>query len=109
MKQLTLKTVAKKKNRAFTLMEMLVVIFIIAVLIMLFVPNLAAHKKNASVTGEEAVARTVVQQKEIYLMENPSIDSSTFDIDDLPKTYATSSQKQTYKSYLEHHDGNEPD
>ena len=47
------------KVKAFTLVEMLVVLLIISVLMLLFVPNLTKQKDAVSDTGNAAVVKVV--------------------------------------------------
>ncbi|CEF51206.1 Type II secretion system protein G precursor [Lactococcus garvieae] len=59
----------KKRLKAFTLIEMLVVLLIISVLLLLFVPNLAKEKKNIQNTGQTAVVKVVEGQAELYQLD----------------------------------------
>lgn len=58
------KQVAKKD--AFTLIEMVVVLFIITLLILIILPNVGAQRKKAQSTGDEAFISTVETQRELY-------------------------------------------
>ncbi|WP_251712567.1 competence type IV pilus major pilin ComGC [Lactococcus ileimucosae] len=65
-----------KTLKAFTLIEMLVVLLIISVLLLLFIPNLAREKKNIENTGQTAVVKVVESQAELYQLdkqEGPSL------------------------------------
>lgn len=71
----------KKRFKAFTLIEMLVVLLIISVLLLLFVPNLSKEKKNIQNTGQTAVVKVVsgglITQKQAdsyndYYTKNPN-------------------------------------
>ncbi len=62
-------------NKAFTLMEMLMVIFIIALLLLLTIPNITKHKDSVSKTTCEAyadMAQTQAQAYELATGEPPS-------------------------------------
>ena len=59
----------KKRLKAFTLIEMLVVLLIISVLLLLFVPNLSKEKKNIQNTGQTAVVKVVEGQAELYQLD----------------------------------------
>ena len=50
--------------KAFTLIEMLVVLLIISVLLLLFVPNLTKQKDSVKETGNAAVVKVVESQAE---------------------------------------------
>ena len=54
------------KVKAFTLIEMLVVLLIISVLLLLFVPNLTKQKDSVKETGNAAVVKVVESQAELY-------------------------------------------
>ena len=58
------------KVKAFTLVEMLVVLLIISVLMLLFVPNLTKQKDAVSDTGNAAVVKVVESQAELYELKN---------------------------------------
>ncbi|NHI68697.1 competence type IV pilus major pilin ComGC [Lactococcus garvieae] len=59
----------KKRFKAFTLIEMLVVLLIISVLLLLFVPNLSKEKKNIQNTGQTAFVKVVEGQAELYQLD----------------------------------------
>lgn len=61
-----------KKEQAFTLIEMAIVLFVISVLLLLVVPNVSKHRETAAETGEEAIVTVVDTQKELYYMEKGS-------------------------------------
>jgi competence protein ComGC len=65
MKKMKTKTV-----KAFTLIEMLVVLLIISILILLFVPNLVKQKDNVKNTGQSAVVKVVESQAELYALSH---------------------------------------
>lgn len=56
----------KAKVKAFTLVEMLVVLLIISVLLLLFVPNLTKQKEAVNDKGKAAVVKVVESQAELY-------------------------------------------
>ncbi|MGX7030225.1 competence type IV pilus major pilin ComGC [Vagococcus zengguangii] len=59
----------KKRNyQGFTLLEMMVVLFIISVLVLLFVPNLTKQKDNVDKNGKEALQSVVVSQSTLFNM-----------------------------------------
>ncbi len=66
------------KNEGFTLLEMLMVVFIIATLLILTIPNITSHKDGVEETSCEAYADLIQTQMAAYqLVENeePSISS----------------------------------
>lgn len=55
-----------KNNKGFTLLEMLMVIFIISILLLLTIPNITKHKDSVEETGCEAYADMVQTQATAY-------------------------------------------
>lgn len=55
-----------KKRKAFTLIEMVIVLFIISLLLLIMVPNMAAQKKNADNKSDAAFRTTLKTQAELY-------------------------------------------
>ena len=83
--------------KAFTLIEMLVVLLIISVLLLLFVPNLTKQKDSVKETGNAAVVKVVESQAELYEL-NHTNDQAT-----LAKLIAdgniTKKQAESYRAY----------
>ncbi|HFI0695095.1 TPA: competence type IV pilus major pilin ComGC [Streptococcus suis] len=65
-----MKKLMKLKNKAFTLVEMLVVLLIVSVLLLLFVPNLSKQKEAVKESGGAAVVKVVESQMELYELEH---------------------------------------
>lgn len=87
----------KKKMdfRAFTLLEMLVVLLIISVLILLFVPNLSKHKESVDKKGNEAIVKIVETQMDLYTLEK----NTTATVEQLlSEKYITQDQYNKYIS-----------
>lgn len=85
----------KLKYQGFTLLEMLVVLFVISILILLFVPNLSKHKESVDKKGDEALIKVVETQKDLYQLEK----NSTPTIEQLLKeNYITQEQYDKYQS-----------
>ncbi|MGC4429808.1 competence type IV pilus major pilin ComGC [Streptococcus suis] len=61
-----MKKLLKLKKKAFTLVEMLVVLGIISLLLLLFVPNLSKQKAAIKESGGTAVVKVVESQMELY-------------------------------------------
>lgn len=55
-----------RKNDAFTLIEMLIVIFIIAILLVLIIPNISNNLDTAKNKSSEAYVKTVQSQVTAY-------------------------------------------
>lgn len=64
LKRLLLKTTAPRKG--FTLIEMVIVLAIIALLMLIVVPNLTAQREHAGVKQQEALQEIVYNQAEMY-------------------------------------------
>lgn len=62
--------VRKGERPAFTLLEMSIVIFIIALLILIIVPNISNQKKHATSVHSEALKTVVQTQTELYLEDH---------------------------------------
>ena len=60
----------QKKQKAFTLIEILIVLAIISILILLFVPNLIKEKAQVQKTGEAAVVKVVESQAQLYELDH---------------------------------------
>ncbi|SKA15094.1 competence protein ComGC [Pilibacter termitis] len=61
-----------KRTKAFTLLETLIVIILIAALILLFSPKLIEQKDVALKKSDKALALVVREQYELYQMEKGS-------------------------------------
>lgn len=57
----------KKIRKAFTLIEMVIVLFIISLLLLIMIPNLANQKEHANTRSEEAFKTTLVTQAEMFV------------------------------------------
>lgn len=60
--------VIKKQYAAFTLVEMLIVLFVISVLVLLFVPSLTNQRSRITESGNQAFIQVVQTQVELYQM-----------------------------------------
>ncbi|GAQ02034.1 competence type IV pilus major pilin ComGC [Companilactobacillus pabuli] len=83
----------KKIRKGFTLIEMVVVLFIISLLMLIMVPNIVAQKENADKKSDEAFKTTLITQAETYLADHP--DKTTVSVADLQKeNYITADQSK---------------
>lgn len=62
--------IQRKSVKAFTLVEMLIVLLIVSVLLLLFVPNLSKQKEKIEASGGKALVKVVESQAELYEMSN---------------------------------------
>lgn len=60
----------RKKHDGFTLLEMLIVLLAIAVLIILFVPNLTKQQAGINKQGDEALGKVIQTQTEMYYLDH---------------------------------------
>lgn len=81
----------KHKNQGFTLLEMLIVLFIIAVLIILFVPNLVKQTDNINEQGNTAITKVIETQSEMYYLDTNKRPTSTEDL--FKEGYISAEQK----------------
>lgn len=75
-----------KKESAFTLIEMLIVLLIISMLIILIVPNLSSKTKGVDEQGCKALKAVVQGQINLYYLDN--------------KVYPTTIQQLVDEDYL---------
>ena len=66
----------KKDNKAFTLLEMLMVMFIIALLLLLTIPNITKHKDSINKTSCEAYADMAQTQATAYELSEGELPGS---------------------------------
>lgn len=77
-------------RRGFTLIEMAIVLFIVALLILIVVPNLSYQKKHAQTVHTSAMTTVVQTQLDTYLY---ATDKKTATLEELEKTgYLTDKQ-----------------
>ncbi|AGL47108.1 competence type IV pilus major pilin ComGC [Streptococcus suis] len=88
-----MKKLIEMKVKAFTLVEMLVVLGIISLLLLLFVPNLSQQKDAIQKKGDAAVVKVVESQMELYELEYDKEAT----VEDLQKAgYITPKQAEQY-------------
>ncbi|HFI0231110.1 competence type IV pilus major pilin ComGC [Streptococcus iners] len=88
-----MKKLNKMKVKAFTLVEMLVVLGIISLLLLLFVPNLSKQKEAVQEKGNAAVVKVVESQMELYELEH---DTEATVAELQAKGYITPKQAEQY-------------
>ncbi|CAK1233215.1 Competence protein ComGC (ComGC) [Fructobacillus fructosus] len=85
-----------KQQSSFTLIEATVVLFIIALLMLLILPNLNRQRERAEATHRKAMVGTVQTQIDLYLNDHPEQKSVT--LADLRKEdYLTKQQEDKVK------------
>ena len=93
-----------KKKKAFTLIELLICLFIIGLMMLLIIPNIANQRQKAQEKSDAAIVKVVENQQELYLLENKDDKDSTAGKDAKPspailkeKGYITQEQYDAYK------------
>ncbi|MDD9138611.1 prepilin-type N-terminal cleavage/methylation domain-containing protein [Fructobacillus sp. CRL 2054] len=79
MKSHSRNVVRKKGRSAFTLIEATVVLFIIALLLLLILPNLNRQRERAEATHREAMVGRVQTQVDLYLNDHPDQKSVSYE------------------------------
>ncbi|WP_129044713.1 competence type IV pilus major pilin ComGC [Companilactobacillus metriopterae] len=80
------KKLLKKTKKAFTLIEMVIVLFIISLLLLIILPNLGEQKKSASNKTDEAFRTTLQTQVDLY-------DGNAKSFDDLENAHLISNKQ----------------
>ncbi|MGQ7427146.1 competence type IV pilus major pilin ComGC [Streptococcus suis] len=88
-----MKKLIEMKVKAFTLVEMLVVLGIISLLLLLFVPNLSQQRDAIQEKGNAAVVKVVESQMELYELEH---DKEATVAELQAKGYITEQQAEQY-------------
>ena len=89
-----MKSLRTLKVKAFTLIEMLVVLLIISVLLLLFVPNLTKQKDSVTDTGNRAV---VESQAELYELNHQNEKASLSKL--VAEGQITQKQAEAYRAH----------
>ncbi len=63
-----MKSFLRKKVPGFTLLEMLVVLFIISVLLIVFLPNITEHYQKVNDTGNKAIDTLIKNQQQLCFL-----------------------------------------
>lgn len=83
--------------RAFTLLEMLIVLFIISLLVILFVPNLGKQKEIAEKQGKAALTKVVQTQANMYELDQGGRPTSYEQL--VTQGYLTAEQMKNAQKY----------
>lgn len=68
-----------KKEKGFTLIEMMIVLLVISILVIITIPNMTKHQGVIRSKGCDAYINMVTAQMEAYKMENETISAPTID------------------------------
>lgn len=103
MKRL-LKQFGRKTVKAFTLVEMLLVLAVVSVLLLLFVPNLSKQKESIDTAGGRALVKVVESQAELYELKH----GGTASLDAMVQAkFISREQSDKYKEFLSKPEGQE--
>lgn len=69
-----------RNEKAFTLIEMMIVLLIISVLILVAIPNVTKHSKSIDTKGCDAYLKMVEGQVQAYKMDTKQIPTSLEDL-----------------------------
>ncbi|MCP0886272.1 prepilin-type N-terminal cleavage/methylation domain-containing protein [Ligilactobacillus sp. WILCCON 0076] len=81
----------KNKVQGFTLIEMVVVLFIISLLLLIVIPNVTEQRQHANVISDSALKTELSTQRQLYLSDNPT--ESTVSLEKLQEEKYLSSQQ----------------
>lgn len=76
-----MKKIRKLSNKGFTLIEMIIVLFVISVIMLLIIPNISKNKESIDTKGNEAFVTVVQTQLDLYTMnkgDSGLTDENTF-------------------------------
>lgn len=74
-----MKKIKKMNAKGFTLIEMVLVLFVISILMLLIIPNVVNQKEKVDAQGTKALVTVVQTQVELYEMEFGT-KATTFDM-----------------------------
>lgn len=84
-----MKKVKKLTQKGFTLIEVLLVLFIISLLLLLFIPNISSHQKNATEKNQDAFQQVLQTQVELFAIANDGLVPTSFELLDLNEEQKT--------------------
>ena len=58
-----------KKKKAFTLIELLICLFIIGLMMLLIIPNIANQRQKAQEKSDAAIVKVIENQQELYQLD----------------------------------------
>ena len=84
-----------KKKKAFTLIELLICLFIIGLMMLLIIPNIAKQREEAQKKSDAAIVKVIENQQELYQLDKNVKDKP--DVSTLKKDgYITQEQLDSY-------------
>lgn len=88
-----------KKEDGFTLVEMTIVLLVIAILMIVFLPNISGVTTRVTTSTDEALVQTINAQKLLYKAEKGKEQDSLDDL--VEEGYITSDQLKKYNEIQE--------
>ena len=85
-----------KKKKAFTLIELLICLFIIGLMMLLIIPNIANQRQKAQEKSDAAIVKVIENQQELYLLENQDATAKPDATVLKDKGYITQEQLDSY-------------
>lgn len=85
-----------KKKKAFTLIELLICLFIIGLMMLLIIPNIAKQREEAQKKSDAAIVKVIENQQELYLLDTNDKNKPSADVLE-EKHYITKEQLAAYK------------
>lgn len=88
-----------KEEHAFTLLEMSIVILIVAMLLLIIIPNIGRVESTVDKTTGDAIEETIKTQKIIYRLDNNLASNADVDLGKLVEDgYITKEQMNHYRN-----------
>ena len=86
-----------KKKKAFTLIELLICLFIIGLMMLLIIPNIAKQREEAQKKADDAIVKVIKNQQELYQLDKNVKDKPS--ADQLAKeNYISAEQLKAYNN-----------
>lgn len=101
LEEIIMKKYLAKKFKAFTLIEMVVVLFIITLLMLLILPNLTKQKDSAETKTSDALNTTVQTQAVLYKENHEDTDVVTLQMLKDEKYLSDRQYNQAVKHHIE--------
>jgi competence protein ComGC len=94
LKKWKLKLQKMNNKRAFTLIEMVLVLIIIAALLLIVIPNMSSQADSTKETTDEALIKNVETQEELYKLANGGSEATHSTL--VSENYLTAEQVEAY-------------
>ncbi|MDO4680436.1 MAG: competence type IV pilus major pilin ComGC [Aerococcus sp.] len=88
-----------RNRRGFTLIEMVIVLFIIAILLLIIIPNATKTQEKAQSKADAAIVKTVETEQALYKMDHNGTEGSMEQLKG--EGYLTAEQIEAYEKAKE--------